>query len=78
MVLSDREFVRFQRAARRNGLTLSEWVRQVLRGAERASATGDPDRKLKAIRAATSHEFPTGDIDKMLHEIERGYLQDSA
>jgi hypothetical protein len=30
--------------------------------------------KLEAIRTAAEHEFPTGDIDTMLAEIERGYL----
>ena len=51
VVLSDAEFARFQQTARRDGVTLSEWVRRVLRRAERASPTGDTDRKLKAIRS---------------------------
>ncbi len=31
------------------------------------------DIKLRAVRAASRHEFPTADIDEMLGEIERGY-----
>jgi transposase-like protein len=76
VVLSDAELARFRRVARRCGLTLSEWVRQALRGAERASATGDPDRKLQVIRGAARCEFPVAEIDQMLREIEQGSAQD--
>jgi hypothetical protein len=30
-------------------------------------------KKLAVVRAAAAHGFPTGDIDVMLEEIERGY-----
>lgn len=76
VVLSEAEMRRFRRAARRAGLTLSEWVRRALRGAERETSAGDADEKLRAIRAAVCHGFPTADIDEMLEEIERGYTQD--
>jgi hypothetical protein len=33
----------------------------------------DPEARLKAIRRAAEYSFPTGDIDQMLREIERGY-----
>jgi hypothetical protein len=33
----------------------------------------DTARKLEAVRAAVTHEYPTADIDTMLAEIERGY-----
>jgi hypothetical protein len=78
VVLADAELQRFARAAERRGLTLSEWVRQALRSAERASALGDPDRKLRAIRSAARYAFPAPDIEQMLAEIECGYSQDSA
>ena len=61
-------------AARRDRLTVSEWVRQTLREARRRQPGRDAGRKLQAIRAAASHAFPTTDIDQMLAEIERGYL----
>jgi hypothetical protein len=78
VVIPDAEFARLHQAARAQGLTTSEWVRQVLRQAERDLPTEDPDRKLAAIRAAVRHEFPTGDIDEMLGDIERGYTQGRA
>ena len=37
-----------------------------------------PDRKISVVRAAARHDFPTADIDRMLAEIERGYLGDDA
>jgi hypothetical protein len=76
VVVDDAELRSFQRAAARSGLTLAEWVRQVLRRAEQASSTGDPDHKLSAIRRATAFGFPAPDVDQMLAEIERGYAAD--
>jgi len=78
VVIADAEFARLQQAAGAQGLTTSEWVRRVLRQAERELPTGDPDAKLAAIRTAARHAFPTGDIDEMLGDIERGYTQEPA
>ena len=63
----------YRRLATRDGLTLSEWVRQKLRVAARERSSGSVDRKLAAIRTAARHDFPTADIDQMLREIESGY-----
>ena len=60
--------------AKRHRTTVAEWVRQTLRSARRQEPRGDAERKLKVIRAAARHEFPSGDIQQMLAEIERGYL----
>lgn len=74
VVLDDEEMAEIQRAARRNHMTSSEWVRQVLRKAGRAEPRGDVKKRLAVVRAAAAHAFPTADIDRMLEEIERGYL----
>lgn len=74
VVLSDEDLRRFEASARDEGLTLSEWVRQVLRAAELDRAIGPAERKLKAIRNALQHSFPAPDIDQMNAEIERGYV----
>lgn len=76
VVVEDVELAEIQEAARRHGLTASEWVRQVLRHARRSEQVGEPARKLAIIRAAAEHSFPAPDIDVMLAEIERGYLAD--
>ena len=52
---------------------MSEWVRRALREARRREPRGDIDAKVRAIRSAARHDFPTADIDRMLEEIERGY-----
>jgi DNA-binding transcriptional MerR regulator len=75
ILLDDRELGEIRRAARRSGLTVSEWVRQAMRQARRTSTDRDPARKLAVIRAASKHSFPTADIDRMLAEIEAGYRE---
>ena len=67
------EVDRHRRSATRDGLTPSGWPRQKQRRAVSAEPSGSIDGKLAAIRAAARHDFPTGDIDRMLHEIESGY-----
>jgi hypothetical protein len=56
-------------------MSVAEWVRQALAGALRREPVGDLGKKLEIIRAAAKHEFPTGDIDTILAEIEHGYLK---
>jgi hypothetical protein len=73
VLLDDAEYSRLQRFARRRGLTVAEWVRQVLREAFRSEPVVSTDRKLAVIRAAARYEFPTADIDQMLDKISAGY-----
>ena len=73
VILDDPELLEIQRAARRERLTTAEWVRRALRAARRAAPRTDAKKKLAVVRAAASHGFPTGNIDVMLEEIERGY-----
>lgn len=58
--------------ARRHRTTVSEWVRRTLREAREREPRGDLDMKLRSVRAAARHEFPTADVEQMLEEIERG------
>lgn len=76
VLFDEDEFAQLRSIADRHGLTVSDWVRQVIRAAGRREAAGDPARKLAAVRAAMQHSFPTGDIEQMLDETERGYLAD--
>lgn len=75
VLVTERELREIRRAARREGLTMSEWVRRALRDARTQSTTGDPARKLAVIRSAVSHRFPTADLEQMLAEIESGYAE---
>jgi hypothetical protein len=72
VLLEEPEYRRVVRIARARGMTMSEWVRHALREAAREEPTVDRGRKLTAIRAAAACSFPSGDLDDMLAEIERG------
>ena len=73
VLLDDAELRDIQRIARRQRVTVAEWVRQTLRAARRREPGGDVAKKLEAVRAAVRHSFPTAEIDEMLADIERGY-----
>jgi hypothetical protein len=72
VLLDADEWEQLQAIARRRRTTVSEWVRRTLREAREREPAGDLDTKLRAIRAAARHEFPTADIEQMLEEIDRG------
>jgi hypothetical protein len=74
VILKDPEYREIQRVARSRRMSLAEWVRQALEAARREEPAGSLTRKLEAIRAAVQHEYPAGDLDHMLAEIEAGYL----
>lgn len=77
VLLDEVEFQELRRAARRQRMTVAEWVRQALRGARRREPGRSADHKLDAVRAASRHELPTAEIGQMLKEIESGYLGDA-
>ncbi len=76
VLLEEPELREIQKAARRNRMTVAEWVRQALRAARRRQPERDRARKLAAIREAARYRFPAPPIEQMLEEIERGYLDD--
>jgi hypothetical protein len=61
------------RLARRERLTVGDWVRRVLRQASVQQHVREPQLKLKAVRRAAKYSFPAGGIEQMLAEIGRGY-----
>ena len=66
VLLDEAEYEEIQSMARRQSMTLAEWVRQSIRQArldQRRTA------KLRVIAKAAKHEFPTADIEDMLQEI---------
>lgn len=77
VILDDREYQQIRRAARLQGLTLSEWVRRSLVEARSNQPSSAASKKLAVVRAAAEHEFPTADIEQMLREIEQGYIEAS-
>lgn len=73
VLLDDEDYAALQQSAAARGVTVAEWVRQALVAARRRESSGDIDRKLEAIRAAVRHTGPTGPIERMTADAERGY-----
>lgn len=72
VILADAEMEEIREMATRECMTVSEWVRQVLRKARSEAPRSDADPKIAAVRSAARHSFPTADIGRMLAEIETG------
>ena len=75
VVMSDEEYEELQLASQSAGVTVSEWVRTAIRRMRRDRSLLAADGRIEAVRLAARHDFPTGDIDDMLAEIEQGYLR---
>jgi len=73
VILKDPEYREIKCAARSRQMSIAEWVRQALDLAHRREPVGSVGKKLEVIRAAARGDYPTGDIDRMLAEIETGY-----
>ena len=73
VVLGEAELKEIRRAAARRRMTVSEWVRTVLREGRQAEPGATARTKLEVVRAAAEHAFPVADVERMLEEIESGY-----
>ena len=69
VLLDEAEYLEIRQAAERQGLSTAEWVRQSLRSARRAE-TEKVSAKLRAVADAAAHNFPTGEIEEMLGNVE--------
>lgn len=76
--VDNREFEQIEKLARRQRMSVDDWVLKVLREAHRNQpqrSTGEEtESKLALLDRAMEYEFPTADIDQMLAEVQRGYL----
>jgi hypothetical protein len=70
VILKDPEYRKIKSAARSRQMSIAEWVRQALDLAHRREPVGRVGKKLEVVRAAARLDYPTGDIDHMLAEIE--------
>ena len=73
VLMNDAELRAIKLVARRERLSVAEWVRRALREARQRVPERSGARKRQAIEAALEHAFPSTDIGVMLGEIERGY-----
>jgi len=69
VLLPDQEMADIQNLARRERLTVGEWVRRTLREARAHKPVNHPKMKLNAIPGAKL-SFPSAVIEQMLGEIE--------
>jgi hypothetical protein len=74
-MLAEDEMAEIREVASANHLTVAEWVRQALRRAREGEPRKSRRQKLEALDAAARYSFPIADIDVVLDEIERGYLE---
>ena len=72
VLIDEAEYAEIREAAERERMSLAEWVRQSLRRA-RSEEAGRVETKLRALADAVSHDFPTGDIEDILADIEAGH-----
>ncbi len=77
VLVEDDELAEIRDVARARRMTVAEWVRGAMREARRREPSTPPERKLAVVRAAAKHRFPTADVERMLAEIERGYLTEA-
>ena len=73
VLLDNSEYAVIEEAARRQGISVSDWVRHMLRDAPRYERDR-AERKRKALERAAQYNHPTADIDQMLQEIKDGYM----
>jgi hypothetical protein len=76
VLVEEDELEEIREVARVRRMTVAEWVRNAMREARQREPGVSAGQKLAAIRAAAKHDFPTADIDQMLAETERGYLNE--
>ena len=74
VLVPEDEYAEIQDAAQERRMTVAEWVRQAMREARSDSnrPSDSTDARLRAIAAASQHEFPTADIDDMLRDVDAG------
>ena len=77
VLLDESELKEIRRAARRRGMTVSEWVRGALREGRRSEPGTAARTKLDVVRAASEHAFPVADVEKAA-EVLAGRLRISA
>ena len=73
VMMADDELREIKALARREKISVAEWVPRALRSARQTQPRINAQPKLEAVRAAIHCNVPTADIDRMLGEIESGY-----
>lgn len=72
VLLDEEEYEEIQSAARRQRMTVAEWVRQGLRKVRAGESSKTVEERLEVVERASGYNFPSGDIDQILADIDRG------
>ena len=72
VVMPDDEYRLITRVARRQGKPVSQVVRETLRLSLAEESEVDPEQRIAAVLRFARFSGPTGGIDRLLREIERG------
>ena len=72
VIMPDDEYRALTEEARRRGATVSRVVRQSLRQTLADQGEMDPERRIAAVLRFARFAGPTGEIDQLLDEIDRG------
>ncbi len=59
-------------------MTVSAWVRRAIQHEKRERPGKTARKKLEAVERLSEYNYPTGNIEQMIAEIETGYLKDLA
>jgi hypothetical protein len=73
VTLSDSEFQEITKLAQSQNLSVTEWVRAVISLSHQRESAIEIGRKLAVIRAAVQYDYPTGDMNCVLSDLEKGY-----
>lgn len=72
VILPEDEYRAVADAAKRQGKPVARVVRESLRRTLAEESELDPERRIAAVLRFARFAGPTGDIDQLLEEIERG------
>ena len=73
VLIDDQSYRFYQNIAKHEGKTLGAWVREAMLKLAATVSSKSQTKKLKHLRQAASACFPSGDIDKIISQIETGY-----
>ena len=72
VIIDDDEYVALAKAARERSTPISEFVRESVRETLAKRVGPSPEERLATVLRYTRFTGPTGDIEQILAEIERG------
>ncbi len=73
VIFDEEELEELKERARKEKITVSDWVRRAVRNEMRSRPGEAARKKLDIIRAYSRYDYPSGDYELIAAEIESGY-----